>query len=341
MNRGGRFPRLRGLLLLLLAAMVVAGSLTALAPGFVRLAVLQPPRDLLFFQRELEPLQNFAEIERRRPRPDATETLPAGTTEDEVELVFDLWIPRQNPAPTVILLHGSSPRGRELGFNMLLAEQLREHGWLVLTPDVRGFGDSGIPADPADPAAWSVATDLARLVAYARRHPGSNGVVVGVGHSSGGSHLLQLDSLAAEFSAFVLIGPSRDQAGDERAWWRRVRFSSDRRMAQAIPEEVAETIGEWHDLLRFAANRPEAFQGRPMLLMDGEREGEELIAVLRDAAARMQPESVHVTVPDVHHYCGAYQLPWPAEAVYVRPALFERCFAPLARFLSRATGRTR
>jgi pimeloyl-ACP methyl ester carboxylesterase len=342
MITGVRAARLRRLLVVALAMVIIAASATALAPGYVRLVALQPARDLLFFQREIEPLRHYAGLERRAPSPDGIATLSADPAEGhDIDLVLDVWRPAVTPAPAVLLLHGSSPRGRKLGFNRLLAERLRQSGWLVLAPDLRGFGQTGRPGNPTDPAAWSVRQDLVRLVAYARRHPEANGTVVAVGHSLGGSHLLQLDDTAAELSAVVLIGPSRDAADDERSWWRRVRFSADRGIARPIPPEVAVATAEWSDLVQFAADRPPAFHELPILLMDGEREGEHRIAVLREAAALMEPDAVHLTVPGAHHYCGAYQLPWPMRKVYLRPEVFERCFEPLEAFLSAAAAQAR
>jgi pimeloyl-ACP methyl ester carboxylesterase len=342
MTPAARSALLRRLLIGAVAMAIVAALATAMAPGYVRLVALQPARDLLFFQREIEPLRHYAAIERHAPSPDGVEKLSADPAAGhDIELVLDVWTPAVTPAPAVLLLHGSSPRGRKLGFNKLLAERLRQSGWLVLTPDLRGFGRSGMPGNPTDPAAWSVHQDLVRLVSYARRHPAANGTVVAVGHSLGGSHLLQLDDTAAELAAVVLIGPSRDAADDERSWWRRVRFSADRGIARPIPPEVAVAAAEWSDLVRFAADRPPAFRDLPILLMDGEREGERRIAVLREAALLMQPDAVHVTVPDAHHYCGVYQLPWPMRQIYLRPDVFERCFEPLAAFLSAAAAQAR
>jgi pimeloyl-ACP methyl ester carboxylesterase len=328
-------------LLATLLVLALAGSLaTALAPGWVRLALMQPARDLLFFNREIQPLDHWARIDRATPRPDRTEVLTAGDEPGrELDLVLDAWIPDIVPAPAVLLLHGSSPRGRKLGFNMLLAESLKQAGWLVLTPDSRGFGGTGHPADINDPAAWTVTGDLARLIAHSRTHTEGNGVVVAVGHSMGASQLLQLDEAASELAALALIGPSRFLGDYSTAWRQRVRFSTDRKIARALPAEVIVESSRQGDPMRAAARPPDYLRNLPVLLMDGEREGPDLVAVLGEVADLLGPNARHVTIPGSHHYCSSYQLPWPFTNVYVRREIFGRCFGALEAFLRDSTRR--
>jgi acetyl esterase/lipase len=295
---------------------------------------MQPARDLLFFHREVNPLRNWNEIDSAYPFPDSTEILPARDEPGhELSLVLDVWIPDIVPAPAVLLLHGSSPRGRKLGFNMLLADYLRHAGWLVLTPDARGFGESGRPANLHDPTAWSVTDDLARLVAHAKTHPYANGMVAAVGHSMGASQLLQFDEAANELAALALIGPSRFLGDYSTTWWQRVRFSTDRKIARALPAGVIMETSRQGDPLRSAMLPPDYLTSLPVLLMDGEREGPELVAVLDEVARLLGPNAQHVTIPGSHHYCSSYQLPWPLTAVYVRREIFGRCFGALEEFL--------
>lgn len=327
-----------------------AGVATATAPGWVRLAVMQPARDMLFFMREVQPLERRERIESAAPSPDLTTVLPAqGVPDHEPELALDVWIPDLVPAPAVLLLHGASPRGRKLGFNLMLADALRRAGWLVFTPDARGFGNSARPADVTDPAAWSVRHDLARLTRLASTHPNGNGVVTAVGHSMGAGHLLQLDEAAADIAALALIGPARyavEPTADASApvpiaWWDRVRFSADRRLSRAAPAQVVREESRRGDLMHAATHPPGFLTTVPVLLMDGEREGAELVAVLEEVARQLGPNARHVTVAGSHHYCGAYQLPWPFSTVYVRREMFDRCFDALEAFLEDSIARRR
>jgi pimeloyl-ACP methyl ester carboxylesterase len=318
-----------------LIVLLMAAILEISAPGWFRLVVLQPARDTLFFQREIQPWSNPALIARHVPIPDDTVVIPPADS-GEINIKLDLWIPETTPAPAVLLLHGSSPRGRKLGMNMLLADRLREQGWFVVTPDSRGFGDSDVPANIADPSAWSVRSDISRLAEFALRHPASEGSLAAIGHSHGGSQLLQTGFQDLPFSAAILIGPSRHSSDKPPSRWERARFSSDRRIPRLMPLNVVASTREQQDILRWAAGVLDgaARPPPPLLLIDGEREGERLIGILSRAAVMLGPNASHVTVQGSHHYCGAYQLPWPMKTIYYRPETFDRCVAAITGFLS-------
>jgi pimeloyl-ACP methyl ester carboxylesterase len=314
----------------LILPVLLAGFAVA-QPGHCRLALLQPARDLLFFHREVQPFGGGGAVERRGPRPDSTGMLRAGPdATHDVDLAFDLWRPAVLPAPVVLLAHGSSPRGRRLGFNVLLADRLREAGWLVITPDARGFGGSGKPADRRAPAGWEATGDLERLAAWVLAHPAGNGTVAAVGHSLGGSQLFEAFGDGTDLAALAFIGPARFDDPGAPTVWERIRFSSDRRMGRPVPGPVLAALNARHDLLRAPVD---GLVGTPVLLMDGEREGDRLIGLLDAAAARLGPDARRVTVPGSHHYCGAYQLPFLDRPVFVRPAVFEACADSLLRFL--------
>jgi pimeloyl-ACP methyl ester carboxylesterase len=326
-----RGPRPRGPRRAWLILPVLLAGFAVAQPGHFRLALLQPARDLLFFQREVQPIGGGGAMERRGPRPDSTGVLRAAPdAPHDVDLAFDLWRPTVTPAPAVLLAHGSSPRGRRLGFNVLLADHLRTAGWLVITPDARGFGGSGKPADRRAPGAWRVAGDLERLVAWTRTHAAGNGTVVAVGHSLGGSQLFEAFADGTDLAALALIGPARYEEPGAPTVWERIRFASDRRLGRPIPAPVLVELTRRQDLLRAPAA---GLAGTPVLLMDGEREGDRLIGLLDAVAARLGPDVRRVTVPGSHHYCGAYQLPFLDRPVFVRPAVFEACADSLLRFL--------
>jgi pimeloyl-ACP methyl ester carboxylesterase len=314
-------------------AAMVAGS-AAFAPGAFRLALLQPARDLVFFYRELQAFPMAEELERRRPQPDETYVL-AG----QVGIKLDVWVPERLPAPSVLLLHGSSPRGRQLGVNLLLAESLRQSGWLVFTPDARGFGGSERPDQPELLEGWAVEEDIIKLVGHLRDHPGSDGQVVAIGHSLGGSHLLRVDHEALALSAVALIGPGRDHTEYRPTWSQRVRFSSDRRFSRLLPVEIVAEDMRRHDVLAWAQVEAAKQSRVPILLLDGEREGPKLVSVLAEAAGYLGERAQHITVSGSHHYCGAYQLPWPTRTIFIRAAVFERCVRPLKDFLDGSVSR--
>ncbi|MGH8568744.1 MAG: alpha/beta hydrolase, partial [Gammaproteobacteria bacterium] len=61
--------------------------------------------------------------------------------------------------PAIVLLHGNTHRGRRLALYKVLASRLAERGYVVLTLDRAGFGESEdpftttAPGEPPDPSA--------------------------------------------------------------------------------------------------------------------------------------------------------------------------------------------
>jgi len=323
-------------LAIVLVGLVAVGVLFAAGwPGYFRLFLIQPARDAAYFVRELQPFDHYAVIETRTPRADAHLVLPPSRqSQYEIEIAMDIWVPDTVPAPVAMLLHGSSPRGRRLGLNMMLADKLRDAGWLVLTPDARGFGDSKVRDHFAEPRAWRVDEDLRRLVEFASNHPDSNGIVVGIGHSHGANNLVDAGFGLEEFSALVLLGPGRSTGDGRPTYWYRVRFASDRGLARPMHVEVVADYTSRRHPRRFEVARTKAAGDVPILLMDGQREGDRLIATLAEVAERMEPPATHVTILGSHHYCGAYQLPFLDAPVFVRPDVFDRCASTILSFIA-------
>lgn len=329
-----RIRPFRVITVVLLMALTLLLVLSVLQPGTFRLMVLQPARDLLFLQRELQPHSNFGDITTARLRPSRTFELPAATEHPHsVPLTVDLWLPEATPAPVALMLHGSSPRGRQIGFNMALAAALRDAGWIVMTPDARGFGDSGTPAVRDAPRAWHSEGDVLRLIERARSDPDGDGPVVVIGHSLGASHLVETDFRSDPPAAMVLIGPSRERPPFAPDLWQRIRYASDRKLAQPAAEAVLRDQMHRHDLMRFATAPDRRPPDVPILLMDGAREGDELIAVLAETAASIAPPVEHHTVVDSHHYCGVYQLPFFNQPVFMREDVFQRCLSAVMDFV--------
>ena len=66
---------------------------------------------------------------------------------DSPLLVADYY-PGDDDQPLIILVHGSSKRGRRSALVRTLAQQLRDAGLPVLAVDLRGFGESEDPILP-------------------------------------------------------------------------------------------------------------------------------------------------------------------------------------------------
>lgn len=322
----------------ILAGILFGGMLFAVAqPGLFRLTFLQPARDLAFFIRELEPLRSPYDISSYSPKATSSARLQAASNpggDTDLTISFDVWQPSVLPAPTALLLHGSSPRGRQLGLNLMMAERLREHGWIVLTPDARGFGDSDKPLDVDDPLQWRSHEDIMRLLDYAKHHPHGDGTVVAIGHSLGASHLVETLSFAPEFDAVVLIGPSTARYDDSATLWKRLRFSADRRLGRAVSADILQVRNAREDLIRNAEAWVAGDRLYTMLLMNGSREDGRATEAPRHVADILGHTASHVMVETSHHYCGVYQLPWIDQPIFVRDDVLDRCVSTLVGFLS-------
>jgi pimeloyl-ACP methyl ester carboxylesterase len=322
----------------IVVGVLVGGMVFAVAqPGLFRLTFVQPARDLAFFFRELEPFSAPGNLSTQNPEPTTSETLqsashPGGKL--DLTISFDVWEPSVLPAPIALLLHGSSPRGRMLGLNQMIAERLREEGWIVFTPDARGFGDSDYPVDISDPLQWRSHEDVLRLLEYAHQHPHGDGTVVAIGHSLGASHLVETLSYAPKVDAVVLIGPSSAREDDAATLWRRIRFSSDRRLGHAVTASVLRDRNDREDVIRQAESWARQHEQYPLLLMNGSREEGRATEVPRHAADILGHTATHVLVETSHHYCGVYQLPWLAQPIIVRDEVLDRCVLTLVGFLA-------
>jgi dipeptidyl aminopeptidase/acylaminoacyl peptidase len=184
----------------------------AIDPVGFRLRVFQPVRDLDFFLKELQLPRKWSKVERISV-PQAEKIILDPRSPKGISIVADLREPaarNDQRAPAMLVLHGSSPWGRKNGLVQLLALRLSERGWIVLTPDARGFGDSGTPQVVQDPQAWEVAEDVRLGIDYLSAHPlvDLRRIYV-LGHSMGAGHALEGALRDGRVAGMILLGPSR------------------------------------------------------------------------------------------------------------------------------------
>jgi len=143
---------------------------------------------------------------------------------DGTSLAVHIYRPPGEPAEAsrvAIAVHGSSATGSSLHF---LAKTLRDAGFTVYAPDIRGHGGSGRRGDID--YANQLDDDLADLVAAARAaHPKASLTLVGF--SSGGGFALHAAAtpLGREFIRTVLVspmlGPQAPTVSDTLSDWAR------------------------------------------------------------------------------------------------------------------------
>ena len=133
------------LLICSFASLIVVITFYYVDPVRFRRYFFQPVREILYFQRELGIISNWGKVKNIIIPFDTTTTIPKNVR-DDLKIVAGLKIPKeQGKFPAVLLLHGSSPLGRKNALIRFLAFKLHNAGWIVLSPDARGFGDSNDP----------------------------------------------------------------------------------------------------------------------------------------------------------------------------------------------------
>jgi pimeloyl-ACP methyl ester carboxylesterase len=128
----------------------------------------------------------------------------------EVRLAGSLFGPAEEGEnrPGVLLLHGSTPEGRRMGLYRIIASSLADRGYVVLTIDQRGFGQSSRPADPARPDAFDYEGDAVAALAYLSKLPGVDTTRLEViGHSFGVGTALAAGLSRPKARRIAVLGP--------------------------------------------------------------------------------------------------------------------------------------
>lgn len=156
-------------------------------------------------------------------------------------------------SPGLLLLHGSSPWGRNNALIVLLAYRFQSLGWVTLAPDARGFGETDDPRNIQTLDSWNIKHDVKRCLDFLLAHPRTdpNRIYI-IGHSMGVAQALEGGSNDTSAKALVLIGPPLFPNGLKAGFWRRTRFSSDRRLNSLLPEDLVISISLKSDFGYFA-----------------------------------------------------------------------------------------
>jgi pimeloyl-ACP methyl ester carboxylesterase len=193
----------------------------------------------------------------------------------------------------------------------VLARELADAGFLVMTLDFAGFGASDDPYRLGREEALDSRADVLAALAALHALAGERNDVVLVGHSMGAIEAMAVGLDDPRVSLVVAIGPPRRTAEilateEGREYhWARIRGTYDSVYHRPMPA--------WFTRERFLALKQqrdiETFLPRwmlpghvPLLLIDGSREPEADLRYLRDYSARVVPPGAHVTIEDADHY---------------------------------------
>jgi pimeloyl-ACP methyl ester carboxylesterase len=191
--------------------------------------------------------------------------------------------------PGALLFHGAHPDGSRQSSAIVLRHALLDAGFIVLSVDHPGYGESPTPNPHADIVSWDpLPTALAALKTL--RATADVDAVLAIGHSMGTTDVLRLLSVTPELRAAVLFGASwgdssqGDPSEKDAEYWYE-RFHSDRRMREHLSEDrVLEIRKRFYEDGRFAQALSPAHA--PILFVRFGFEGPDIIAtrdVLYDA----------------------------------------------------------
>ncbi len=240
-----------------------------------RRVLFQPVRESLYLVKELGLPWHWRDIS-TYSADDGDIVRVASGAHDEITLSGELRFPSgSDSAPTVLLLHGSAPWGRKAGLIRLLTARLLKDGWAVLAPDARGFGDSDDPIDPFAVDAWNPQEDLQNWIDALVVTPrvDFHNIVV-IAHSLGAGQALAGFLDDPRIKALVLIGPPRYLSSAPSTLWERVRYSADRDLSAPISPEADMRIRRQLDIQRYLDGSLSGSGHMPIMLIDGEFEGD-------------------------------------------------------------------
>ncbi len=222
-----------------------------------------------------------------------------------LRLVGTLYRPDgEGQRPGVLLLHGSTPEGRKLGLYRMLARELAQRGYVVLSMDQRGFGESDDPPRTDQPESFGYTDDARRALDYLESVPSVDaGHLHVIGHSFGANVAIAAGIRDARVRRIVALEPTRrfrERVKGELDYFRR-RAMRDMRLAQPIlPEVFLSYI--FPLLIDSHADYFSRQDHKPLLLVDGGLESPEDRRFLREVYEKMAGRKAYITLADADHY---------------------------------------
>lgn len=227
-----------------------------------------------------------------------------------IRLKGTLYTPRRwmsGKSPAIAFCHGGTQIGRKLAIYVIAARQLAERGYVVLTFDFRGFGESDDPPRFESASDLDFTQDVSAALSYLAK---SNAVDADrlflVGHSFGAGVVLPASVKDARIRKTVSISPPRNtqrlQYGKDALdpMYPTKRLSADMGIAPPIaPEIFYPHLREYaaEEILRYP-NHP------PLLLIDGSLETMADRHFLKSVALQLREPKRYVTIQGADHYYG-------------------------------------
>ncbi|GAK52279.1 dihydrolipoamide S-acetyltransferase [Candidatus Moduliflexus flocculans] len=226
-----------------------------------------------------------------------------------LKIAGTLYLPAYSgkPAPGIVLCHGATRYGRHLALYMILAEQLMQRGYAVLTFDFRGFGQSEHPEDLLFANELDFTQDASAAVTYlsALNAVDASRLTV-IGHSFGGGVAISNSVKDSRVQRIISISPPRNtqalvfgpNAVDPM--FLSQKLSTEMGVSPPIPPELLyphEREYTPEEILRYPDHQP-------ILFIDGEKEPARDVAFLRSVVKQVRDPKKYVTIPGADHYFG-------------------------------------
>jgi pimeloyl-ACP methyl ester carboxylesterase len=216
--------------------------------------------------------------------------------------------------PAIIIVHGSTPAGQRLGLYRVLATVLSNRGYIVLTYDQRGYGDSDDPPRLDQPQAFDYVGDLRRAVDYLTTVDGvDDSRIFVIGHSFGADVAIAAETVEPRLSRIVAFGPVRQfdervggQGAPQQAYYLRreiryMKLSGQLRTDVFLGYRAALSINNSLKQLAGPAHKP-------LLLIDGELEPGNFRRYLAEFYSAISVPKAYVTLPAADHYANVADL---------------------------------
>jgi pimeloyl-ACP methyl ester carboxylesterase len=224
---------------------------------------------------------------------------------DGLTLVGTIYgIENETVRPGVVLIHGFTQNvGRKLPIYRILSKKLTDKGYIVLTYDGRGIGESDVPQEIDDIESWNYTIDAIHAVSYLCSFKNVNkSRIYVIGHSGGTEGAMYAGNADERIKKIVSIGPIRFciLENASKIEFFRERYSIDRKLGRLVNLTT---------FLDYASKSNDVYndyfcEGHvPILLIDGELESEEGKLFLRNTFKNITEPKRYITLNDTGHYC--------------------------------------
>ncbi len=163
----------------------------------------------------------------------------------------------KGPFPGALIFHGAHPNGSRQPSASILRRALLDAGFVVLSVDHPGYGESPAPSPDANVAAWDPLPTVLSAFKSLRSMRDVDRIVA-FGHSMGASDVLRLLSTQPKSINGVIFGagmPDLRKMKSNHYWYR--RFHIDRRMRRRIsPDLFLEIRRRFYDNSRIVQRLP-------------------------------------------------------------------------------------